>query len=145
MSTFLYALGHAVARHRWRTLLVWVLLVAACFGVSSVAKGALVNDYSIPGTESQAGIDTLDQRFPQASGTTGQLVFQAKSGSITDHQAAIEDQIKAIEKVKHVSSVDDPFASGAVGTISDDKQFAQSQIQFDVSVTDLRAATVKEV
>ncbi len=145
MSTFLYALGHAVARHRWRALLVWVLLTVLCFGVSSVAKGALVNDYSIPGTESQAGIDTLDQRFPQASGTTGQLVFQSKSGPISDHKSAIESQIKAIEKVKHVSSVDDPFASGAVGTISDNKEFAQSQIQFDVSVTDLNETTIHEV
>ena len=97
MSTFLYALGHAVARHRWRALLVWVLLTVLCFGVSSVAKGALVNDYSIPGTESQAGIDTLDQRFPQASGTTGQLVFQSKSGPISDHKSAIESQINAIK------------------------------------------------
>ena len=103
-----------------------------------MAKGALVNDYTIPGTESQHGIDTLDERFPQASGTTGQLVFESTSGPITDHQAPIEDQIKAIEKVKHVSSVDDPFASGAVGTISTDKKFAQSQIQFDTSVTDLQ-------
>ncbi|HYI56548.1 MAG TPA: MMPL family transporter, partial [Microlunatus sp.] len=145
MSTFLYALGHAVARHRWRALLIWVLIAGACFGVTSLAKGALVNDYSIPGTESQAGIDTLEQRFPQASGTTGQLVFESTSGPITDHQAAIENQIKAIEKVKHVSSVDDPFASGAVGTISADKRFAQSQIQFDVSVTDLSQTTITEV
>lgn len=145
MSTFLYALGHAVARHRWRTLLAWVLLAGVCFAVTGVAKGALVNDYSIPGTESQAGIDTLDQRFPQASGTTGQLVFESKSGPITGHHASIEDQIKAIEKVKHVSSVDDPFASGAVGAVSEDKRFAQSQIQFDVSVTDLSPTTVAEV
>jgi RND superfamily putative drug exporter len=145
MSTFLYGLGHAVARHRFRVLLVWVLLAAACFGVTSVAKGTLVNDYTIPGTESQHGIDTLDERFPQASGTTGQLVFESTSGPITDHQAAIENQIKAIEKVKHVSSVDDPFASDAVGTISPDKTYAQSQIQFDVSVTDLTLTTISEV
>ena len=145
MSTFLYALGHAVARHRWRVLIIWVLLAGVCFGVTSVAKGALVNDYTIPGTESQHGIDTLDERFPQASGTTGQLVFESTSGPISDHQAPIEDQIKAIEKVKHVSSVDDPFASGAVGTISQDKKFAQSQIQFDVSVTDLSPTTIAEV
>ena len=145
MSTFLYALGHSVARHRWRALLVWVLLAGVYFGVTSVAKGSLVNDYSIPGTESQAGIDTLNQQFPQASGTTGQLVFTSTAGPITDHQAAIEQQIKAIEKVKHVSSVDDPFASGAVGTMSSSKKYAQSQIQFDVSVTDLSATTVYQV
>ena len=91
---------------------VWVLLAGVCFGVTSVAKGALVNDYTIPGTESQHGIDTLDERFPRRPGRPGQLVFESASGPITDHQAPIEDQITAIEKVKHVSSVDDPFASG---------------------------------
>ena len=145
MSTFLYALGHAVAHHRWRALIGWLLAAGLCFGIAAGARGALINDYSIPGTESQHGIDTLDQRFPQASGTTGQLVFASTAGAITEHQAPIEKQIKAIGKIKHVSSVDDPFASGAVGTVSDDKAYAQAQIQFDVPVTGLSQSTIEAV
>ena len=134
MSTFLYTLGHRIARNRWKVLVTWVLLAAAAFAISGVAGGQLVNDYSIPGTESQRGIDTLAQRFPQASGTTGQIVFTSTSGPIADQQAAIEAQIQAIDKVQHVTSVDDPFASDAVGTISPDKLNALSSIQFDVGV-----------
>jgi RND superfamily putative drug exporter len=137
MSTFLYTLGHRIARNRWKVLVTWVLLAAAAFAISGVAGGQLVNDYSIPGTESQRGIDTLAQRFPQASGTTGQIVFTSTSGPIADQQAAIEAQIQAIDKVQHVTSVDDPFASDAVGTISPDKLNALSSIQFDVASTDL--------
>ncbi len=141
MSTFLYRLGHLVARRKLRFLLAWFLLAVLTFGLSSLIGGQLVNDYTIPGTESQRGIDTLSERFPQASGTTGQIVFESKSGPISGSKTDIEQVIKSIEKVKHVSSVDDPFASGAVGTISSNKVYAQSQIQFDVSLTDLPTDT----
>jgi hypothetical protein len=47
--------------------------------------------------------------------------------------------------VPHVTSVDDPFASGAVGTISTDKQDALAQVQFDVPVTGLPDDTVGRV
>src|SRR4051812_15298076 len=145
MSTFLYTLGHRIARHRLQVLVTWVLLAAAAFAISGVAGGQLVNDYSIPGTESQRGIDTLAQRFPQASGTTGQIVFTSTSGPIADQQAAIEAQIQAISKVQQVTSVDDPFASDAVGTISPDKLNALSSIQFDVTSTDLPPSAVTDV
>jgi putative drug exporter of the RND superfamily len=145
MSTFLYRLGHLVARARFRFLAAWFFLAVITFGISGLIGGQLVNDYTIPGTESQRGIDTLSERFPQASGTTGQIVFESKSGPIADQKDDIEKVIKSIEKVKHVTSVDDPFASGAVGTISANKLFAQSQIQFDVAQTDLPENTVPEV
>src|SRR6478752_5652069 len=122
MSTFLYTLGHRIARNRWKVLVTWVLLAAAAFAISGVAGGQLVNDYSIPGTESQRGIDTLAQRFPQASGTTGQIVFTSTSGPIADQ-----------------------FASDAVGTISPDRLNALSSIQFDVASTDLPPEAITDV
>src|SRR3954471_21840720 len=137
MSTFLYTLGHRIARNRWKVLVTWVLLAAAAFAISGVAGGQLVNDYSIPGTESQRGIDTLAQRFPQASGTTGQIVFTSTAGPIADPQAPVEAQTQPTAKRQHVTALDDPFASDAVGTISPDKHNALSSIQFDVSSTDL--------
>ncbi|MET0695679.1 MAG: MMPL family transporter [Propionibacteriaceae bacterium] len=145
MSNFLYGLGHLVGRRRWQVLMAWVLLAVAAFGVSALANGKLVDDFTIPGTESQRGIDTLSERFPQASGTTGQIVFTSDSGPVSSQQSAIEKQIAAISKIKHVTSVDDPFASDAVGTISTSKQDALAAVQFDVSVTDLPPATVTEV
>jgi hypothetical protein len=145
MSTLLYTLGHRIARHRWKLLVAWCLLASATFAVAGLAGGQLVNDYTIPGTESQRGIDTLAQRFPQASGTTGQVVFTSSSGPIIDQQAAVNQQIQAISKVQHVSSVDDPFASDAVGTISPDKLNAMSSIQFDVPATSLPPEAMTQV
>jgi RND superfamily putative drug exporter len=145
MSTFLYTLGHRIARHRWKVLVTWCLVAAAALAVAGLTGGQLVNDYAIPGTESQRGIDTLAQRFPQASGTTGQIVFTSTGGPIADQQPAVEQQIQAIAKVQHVTSVDDPFASDAVGTISPDKLNALSSIQFDVPQADLPPEVVPAV
>ncbi len=134
-----------MARHKLRVLVAWLFLAAIVFGLAGAVGGKLIDDFTIPGTESQQGIDTLAERFPQASGTTGQVVFTSSKGPVADQKAAIEERIKAIEQVQHVTSVDDPFASGAVGTISTDKGDALSQIQFDVSLADLPADTVAEV
>ena len=59
MSTFLYGLGHAVARHRWRALIIWVLLAAICFGVTSVAKGAALYDAFAPDAAQKSRGDSL--------------------------------------------------------------------------------------
>jgi RND superfamily putative drug exporter len=145
MSTFLYTLGHVIARRRLAVMVAWLALAVVVIGIAGVFGGKLVNDYTIPGTESQRGIDTLSERFPQASGTTGQVIFTSTSGPVSDQQADIEKQISAIAKVPHVTSVDDPFAGDAVGTISAKKTDALAAIQFDVGVTDLPADTVGEV
>ena len=72
-------------------------------------------------------------------------MFTSTSGPIADQQAAVEQQIQAISKVQHVSSVDDPFASDAVGTISPDKLNAMSSIQFDVPATSLPPEAITQV
>ena len=36
MSSFLYRLGQAAARHRWRTLGIWIAAVVAIFVVAAV-------------------------------------------------------------------------------------------------------------
>ena len=70
MSTFLYALGHAVARHR---------------GVTSVAKGDRVNDYS-SGSRSASG----DRRPPETSGSVRRSDAPAPAGHrrVVDHVRA---------------------------------------------------------
>ena len=42
--------------------------------------GQLQDNMTIPGTESQEGLDTLEQRFPELAGTSGQVLFVAPQG-----------------------------------------------------------------
>ncbi len=76
MSTLLYALGRWSYRHSWRVLIAWVLLLGtrAARARSPLGQGT-DNSFSIPGTESQAGIEQLNRTFPQASGTSAQMII----------------------------------------------------------------------
>lgn len=145
MSSLLYSVGLLVCRRRLRVLGIWALIAVVVIALAGVTGGTLVDDFTISGTESQRGIDTLAQRFPQASGTTGQIVLGSTSGPISSQQSAVEARVRAVEKVAHVTSVDDPFAPGAVGTVSPDGRYALVQVQFDVAVTALPATTVPAV
>src|SRR5262245_5489563 len=58
-------LGRACAEHPWRTLGVWLAVIAAV-AVSSVGLGGtFANDVTIPGSDAQRAVDLLEQRFPE--------------------------------------------------------------------------------
>ena len=84
LSSFLYRLGQAAARHRWRTLGIWIAAVVAIFVVGSALGGTFSNDFKLPDSESQRAYDLLAERYPAASGTSAYVVFHATGGPLED-------------------------------------------------------------
>ncbi|MDF2554731.1 MAG: transporter, partial [Microbacterium sp.] len=144
MSTLLSSLGRWSFRHPWRVLLSWILLlVLAGAGAALLAKGT-DNSFSIPGTESQAGLQQLNRTFPQVSGTNAQFIVVAAPGdSVTDepYRSAVEDTIAEIEGLESVLAVTDPYGDTVRGSISDDESAAIVRMQFDGQATDVPAET----
>ena len=65
MSTLLSSLGRWSFRHPWRVLVSW-LIVLGIAGAGALALGqGTDNTFSIPGTESQAGLEQLSRSFPR--------------------------------------------------------------------------------
>ena len=148
MSTFLYALGHAVARHRWRSWssgCCWPASASGSPAWPSGAAGQRLHDprHRVPARHRHAG-----ERFPQASGTTGQLVFSRRPGRSPTSRPRSRTRSRPSRRSKHVSSVDDPFASGAVGTISHGQEVTRCRRSSSTCrVTDLsptRSPTVEK-
>ncbi|HBS74953.1 MAG TPA: transporter, partial [Microbacterium sp.] len=98
MSTLLFSLGRWSYRHPWRVLTTWLLLLVVA-GVSAVTfMAGTDNSFSIPGTEAQEGIVQLDRTFPQASGTSAQVLVAAPDAeAVTDdaYRTAIDDALSA--------------------------------------------------
>ncbi|GAA3765637.1 MMPL family transporter [Microbacterium kribbense] len=143
MSTLLAALGRWSYRHPWRVLVSWLILLGlAGGGVALFAQGT-DNAFSIPGTESQAGLEQLSRTFPQVSGTNAQFIVVAPEGEKVD-AAPFTDDIKTtitrLEKVPGVIAVSDPFSGQIHGLISDDGTAAIVQLQFKGQVTDVSDA-----
>jgi RND superfamily putative drug exporter len=132
VSTYLYALGRAAYRHRARVMLIWLAVLVLTVGAAAGIGSKFDENFSVPGTESQLALDALNRTFPQAGGTTAQVVVVVPEGeSVRD--AAVRDQIEtgveAIEKVDHVDSATSPFDKYAKGVISADDRAAIITVQ----------------
>jgi putative drug exporter of the RND superfamily len=129
---------------RRRTVIgVWVaafVLLAALWGT---AAGDFVNNFRLPGTESQRAYDLLKDRFPQQAGDTASVVFAVKNGGVLDatNRPQIERVRAEIKKSPEVLAVDDPFARGA--PVSRDGKITFATIQFRKGAGDVDAAKVK--
>ena len=140
MSTLLSSLGRWSFRHPWRVLVAW-LIVLGVAGGGAVALGAGTdNTFSIPGTESQAGLEQLSRTFPQVSGTNAQFIVVAADGDdITDaaYRDDIEDTVDRLERFDGVLAVTSPYDENISGMINAEKTAAIVRLQFDGQSTDV--------
>ncbi|WP_312678173.1 MMPL family transporter [Microbacterium sp.] len=145
MSTLLYSLGRWSYRHPWRVLVSWLLLLALAGGGAALFMKGTDNSFSIPGTEAQEGIALLDRTFPQASGTSAQLVVVAPEGDTVDAEpvsGVIGDAVTELGDLDGVIAVTNPFDEMVSGMVSDDGRAAIIRLQFDGQATDVPADTV---
>ena len=96
MSSFLYRLGQAAARHRWRTLGIWIATVVAIFVIGGALGGKFSDDFNLPDSESQRAYDLLAERYPAASGTSAYIVFHAPDGPLEDQADAVNSTLDTI-------------------------------------------------
>src|ERR1700728_1377690 len=69
--------GGGAARHPWRTIAAWLILIVVLFGLKTAFGGQFQDDYTVPGAPSQAGADFLRANFPQMSGADARVVIHA--------------------------------------------------------------------
>src|SRR5919202_1231981 len=129
---------------RRRTVIgVWVAAFVALAALWGAAAGEYVNNFRLPGTESQRAYDLLKDRFPQQSGDTASVVFAVDKGRVVEasHRPQIERVLAEIRKSPEVLTVGDPFARGA--PVSRDGKITFAQIQFRKGAGEVDPAKVK--
>jgi RND superfamily putative drug exporter len=128
MSRLLHRLGLAAAAHPWRTISAWALIAATAFALAGSFGGTPHDDYDVPGTRAQAGIEMLREHFPAASGTNAQVLVH-DSGGERVAVPVLEQLRERLAAMPHVSGVPAP-------RLSDDGDTALFAVQYDVPVTD---------
>src|SRR5690348_16545226 len=83
-------IGGAAARHPWRTVAAWLILIVALFGLKTAFGGQFQENYTVPGAPSQAGADFLRASFPPMSGTNARVVIHATAGRPVDQAVLAE-------------------------------------------------------
>ncbi|HLN76999.1 MAG TPA: MMPL family transporter [Nocardioidaceae bacterium] len=147
MSSFLYRLGRRLARRGKLVLAAWLVVLVGSGVVAVAAGGQLQDDLTIPGTEAQEGIDVLGRQFPEAAGTSGQVLFVApEREGLRNHRDEIRHVLHGLEAVDHVVLVTDPFdADQRRVALSDDGRHALAQVQLDIPLERLDQQTIEDL
>ena len=146
MTHWLYGIGTWSARHRRRVLLVWVLAVAALVAGAQLLGGAFSEEFGIPGTESHATQELLEERFPEQSGGSARLVFHAADGQLADPDAsaAVAATLESVRQIPTVAVVGDPFGDRG-GALSADGTIGFADVRYAVPIGELGSEAVDEL
>ncbi len=119
-------------RRRRYVLAGWVAFLVGLLAVSTAFGGEFTTEFKLPGSESQAAIDLLeDSGVAERTGQQGQIVFQADQGvddpavrqAIEGLLAEIRSSVPGVETVS-------PYEPGKDYQIADDGKIAYAELNF---------------
>jgi RND superfamily putative drug exporter len=143
MHRIVRRIGDASARRPWVTIGAWAVAAAIVMGLAGTAGGAFADDFVAPGSQSEAAMQLLEERFPEAAGGSAMAVFAAPEGErLERHRSAVDAAVARIAEVEHVTTVVDPFTAG---TVSSDGRIGFAEIAFDRPSTELGPAPLAAI
>ena len=121
MNRFTRATAMAAARHPWRTLTAWLLVLMAVAFLAVIGGGTFTDDFSAKGSQSDRAMTLLNQNFPEAAKGSALVVLATDDGSsLADHRDDVAAILGDVAALDHVAQLTDPFTAGHVsadGTI----------------------------
>lgn len=130
---------NTVTSHPKRLLLIFFILMALFMAFATTFRGQFADSFSLPGAESQRAYDLLAERFPGASGSSAQIVFQTQDGASFD-DPAVQQQMQSlfdeISGLPHVASIVSPL--DAANQISQDGTIAYATVNYDKLSNELK-------
>jgi RND superfamily putative drug exporter len=130
MNRFTRAAAMASARHPWRTLASWLLVLVAIGFLAVSGGGSFADDFSAKGSQSERAMQLLHDSFPEAAKGKALVVLAAdQGGTLEAERAQVTTVLAEVADQKHVASVTDPFTAG---TVSADGRIGYAEITLDV-------------
>ena len=139
MNILLERLASLAARRHWVFIIAWVVILGGLLAARAAFGGEYVNNYTVSGSDSAAGLDVLNSTFPQQGGYGGQIVFHARTGQVSDQQSAVNQSVGNVSKLANVIKAVSPFASANSGTVSKDGTVAYATVAWNVNPSSLDA------
>jgi RND superfamily putative drug exporter len=132
--------------HRKTVILGWIV---ALIGIGMIA-GSVGSDFSeefkLPSSDSQEAFDLLEERFPQQSGVTAEIVYKASAGA---NSPAVRKKMEGVfaeaAKLPHVSEVATPYVKGGAAAIGKDGKIAYATVQYDTTTDKLEKDDIKKL
>ena len=111
MAQLLYRLGRLAYLNRWKTLVVWLLLVAGMAAAAANLSQPLSNNFTIPGLESIEAQDEIKERFNTSddalTAPTAKVIVQAPEGKTLEDSDVSADVDKLVTSLKDSGKLKD--------------------------------------
>ena len=122
-------LAHGCYRRRWVVLAGWIVLLVGLFALNSSFGGKFLDDFALPGSESQEAVDLLESHgFEARTGFSGQVVFEADDVRAPDVQQGMEDLFDQIEEAVAPGEVVSPYGPEGARNINGDGTIAYAEV-----------------
>jgi putative drug exporter of the RND superfamily len=126
-------LARVCYRRRWLVLVSWGGVLVALVALSSAFGGQFVNDFTLPGSESQAASDFLDAHdFPKKAGQSGTVVFKADDINDPAVKAGMQSLFADLEGIVAPGEVISPYDQGGSHFVNSDETIAFAPVNMGV-------------
>ncbi|MGW3439573.1 MMPL family transporter [Streptomyces bacillaris] len=136
------ALAEWAQRHRWAAIALWVVVVAAITLGSTTVGSAYRNDFTLPGTDSQAATDLFKEHGSDQAGDSVEIVFKDTAG-VRDSRTVIEPMLDEVRGMAGVADVRSPFADSSA--VSQDGTIAYASVALEGKVEDVPKDDVAKI
>jgi putative drug exporter of the RND superfamily len=123
-------LGGFCARHSGWVIAAWLVLLVGALGASRAIGATYSDAVSLPGSQSNTGAALLAESDPGAGRPNGRVVFHVASGTVAEHQSAIDQTLANLESMPHAAAASDLVTSS-------NGQTAYTTVSFDVQLKTL--------
>ncbi|MEU0409520.1 MMPL family transporter [Streptomyces griseorubiginosus] len=135
----LRGLGEWCARHFVIVLIAWLVALVALQALNRSFGGDYSDNFSLPGVQSQQGLDVLKKHDPAAGGYSSQIVLHDRDKALTSLSSQMSTTVSDLQKLPHVLSAQNPLSVPAskVGPVSSDGKTGYITVRFDVQPSTL--------
>lgn len=138
-------LGEWCARHFVIVIVAWLVALATLQVLDRSFGGDYSDNYSLPGVQSQQGLDILKKHDPAAGGYGSQIVLRDSAKPLTAVSTQMSQTVADLQKLPHVLSVQNPLpppgsqptSKQTVGPLSGDAKTGYLTVRFDVQPSTL--------
>ncbi|MEU9332949.1 MMPL family transporter [Streptomyces sp. NPDC048290] len=140
---FLQRLGEWCARHFVIVIVAWLAAMGGLQGLEHAYGGTYSDDFALPGSQSQDGIEVLKEHDPAAGGYSAQIVLHDAGQPLSTLGSEMAQTVGDLQKLPHVLSVQNPLTVPStdphIGPVSTDGRTAYITLRFDVMPSTLGA------
>lgn len=146
VTSVLYRLGGLGARHPWRVIGAWMLVVLAVGALSATYGGGPTQSLGVPGSDSQRAFDLLEDRFPEQFGGRARVVFAVDGDrdiTAASYRSSIEAVLDGVRDAPGVQQVIDPFGPAAAFFVSPDSRTAFAEVVYEVKAREVSDSEIE--